>query len=45
MEITYILSQICVAIAYIVLGIGMRKEKRMQILIHSNIYNVFLITS
>ena len=45
MEITYILSQICVAIAYIVLGIGMRKEKRMQILIHSNIYNVSLITS
>ena len=41
----YILSQIFVAIAYIILGIGIRKEKRMQILIYSNIYNIFLILS
>ena len=45
MELTYILSQICVAIAYIVLGFGIRKEKRIHILIYINIYNVFLIIS
>ena len=45
MNITYILSQICVIISYICLGIGIRKEKRIHILVYSNIYNLFLIIS
>lgn len=47
MEISYslIVSQLLVTIAYLILGIGMRKEKRMHILIFSNVYNVFLISS
>ena len=38
MSTKYILSQICVVIAYVLLGVGIRKEKRMQILIYSNVY-------
>ena len=45
MDITYILSQVFVVISYICLGIGIRKEKRIHILIYSNIYNLFLTIS
>ena len=45
MDIVYLFSQLFVVVSYIVLGIGIRKEKRMQILIYSNIYDVFLILS
>ena len=45
MDLVYIISQVFVAISYIVLGIGLRKEKRMDILICCNIYFFFLILS
>ena len=45
MDLVYIISQVFVAISYIVLGIGLRREKRMDILICSNIYFFFLILS
>lgn len=40
---TYWLSQILVVIAYIFLGIGLRKEKRLQILTFSSIYQLLMI--
>lgn len=45
MDIKYILSQIFAAIAFIILGIGFRKEKRIQILIYSSIFQIFSIAS
>lgn len=45
MDLIYIISQILVAFSYIILGIGIRKEKRIHILIHINIYNFFLVVS
>ena len=45
MTVTYIISQILVAIAYIILGIGLRKEKRIQILSFSSIYQFLLMVS
>ena len=40
---TYWISQIIVVIAYALLGIGFRKEKRLQILTFSTIYQVLMI--
>lgn len=45
MDIKYILSQILVAIAFIILGIGFRREKRIQILTYSSIFQIFSIAS
>lgn len=41
----YITSQILIVLAYIILGIGLRKEKRIQILNYSNIYQLLLMFS
>lgn len=41
--ITYWLSQIIVLIAYALLGIGFRKEKRLEILTFSTIYQALMI--
>lgn len=40
---TYWISQIIVIIAYALLGIGFRKEKKLQILTFSTIYQVLMI--
>lgn len=45
MDVIYIISQIFVALGYLMLGIGIRKEKRIHILIYFNIYNFFLMLS
>ena len=41
--ITYFSSQIIVLIAYFLLGIGFQKEKKIQILKYSTIYQVLMI--
>ena len=40
---TYWISQIIIVIAYITLGVGLSKEKRLQILTYSSIYQVLAI--
>ena len=45
MNFKYVLSQIFVVIAFILLGIGFRKEKKIQILTYSCIFQLFLIVS
>ncbi len=43
--LTYWISQIVVVIAYLILGIGLRKKKRIHILIFSSIYQGLLVIS
>lgn len=43
MPMTYWISQIVVVIAYIVLGIGLRKKERLQILTFSSFYQILMI--
>lgn len=40
MKTSYILSQVLIIIAYIILGIGLGKKSRKHILVYSSIYNI-----
>ena len=43
MTLSYCISQVIVVLAYIILGIGLRKEKRIQILLFSSVYQLLMI--